>query len=284
MDASSKGIVMNLKHRYLAILASAVWLFTAQVSLAQVSPGETNPQVIMQAVSDVKAGDKMSATLVLQVTDASGGQRNRKLNVRALNVNEGRKLLMSFTAPSDVKGTGLLSYDYDAASRDDDQWLYLPSVKKSTRIVSNQKSGAFMGTDFTYADMTKANVASYRYKLLKGSDTVNGEDCWVIESVPVDDKTRGETGYMKTWTWVSKSKLLPIRVKAWVIQGKRIKFIQFNQYKQIDGVWVAHQLVAETKRKKKRESQTVMQYSNLRLNDNAVSEDLFTQRGLEKGI
>ena len=69
----------------------------------------------------------------------------RKLNVRALNVDEGRKLLMSFTAPSDVKGTGLLSYDYDAASRDDDQWLYLPSIKKATRIVSNQKAGLSWG-------------------------------------------------------------------------------------------------------------------------------------------
>ena len=65
---------------------------------AGVGPGETNPQIVMQAVSDVKAGDKL-ASLVLQVTDASGGQRVRKLNVRALNVDEGRKLLMSFTAP-----------------------------------------------------------------------------------------------------------------------------------------------------------------------------------------
>ena len=102
--------------------------------------------------------------------------------------------------------------------------------------------------------MTKANVASYRYKMLKASEMVNGEECWVIESVPVDDKTRGETGYMKTVTWVSKSKLLPLRLKAWVIQGKRIKFIQFNEYKQIDGVWVAHQLVAENQTKEKSEN------------------------------
>ena len=273
----------RMQSRLMSLFAGFCLLYAGQGS-ASVGPGETNPQVVMQAVSDVKAGDKLSASLVLQVTDASGGQRVRKLNVRALNVDEGRKLLMSFTAPSDVKGTGLLSYDYDAASRDDDQWLYLPSIKKATRIVSNQKAGAFMGTDFTYADMTKANVASYRYKMLKASEMVNGEECWVIESVPVDDKTRGETGYMKTVTWVSKSKLLPLRLKAWVIQGKRIKFIQFNEYKQIDGVWVAHQLVAETKRKKKRESQTVMQYSGLKLNDSSVVSDLFSQRGLEKGI
>lgn len=269
--------------RAIGLLAGVSFLAGSE-AWAGVGPGETNPQAIMQAVSDVKAGDKLSAALVLQVTDASGGQRVRKLNVRALNVDEGRKMLMSFTAPSDVKGTGLLSYDYDAASRDDDQWLYLPSIKKATRIVSNQKAGAFMGTDFTYADMTKANVSSYTYKMLNASESVGGEDCWVIESVPVDDKTRGETGYMKTVTWVSKSKLLPIRLKAWVIQGKRIKFIQFNQYKQIDGIWVAHQLVAETKRKNKRESQTVMQYSDLKLNDPTVQDDQFSQRGLEKGI
>ena len=265
-------------------LFSMIGLLVVGDAWAGVSPSETNPQVVMQAVSDVKAGDKLTAALVLQVTDASGGQRVRKLNVRAMNVPEGRKLLMSFTAPSDVKGTGLLSYDYDASNRDDDQWLYLPSIKKATRIVSNQKAGAFMGTDFTYADMTKANVSAYKYKMLKASESVGGEDCWVIESVPLDDKTRGETGYMKTVTWVSKSKLLPLRIKAWVIQGKRIKFIQFKQYKEINGVWVAHQLVAETKRKKKRESQTVMQYSGLKLNDPTVSDDQFSQRGLEKGI
>ena len=120
----------RMQSRLMSLFAGFCLLYAGQGS-ASVGPGETNPQVVMQAVSDVKAGDKLSASLVLQVTDASGGQRVRKLNVRALNVDEGRKLtMMSFTAPSDVKGTGLLSYDYDAASRDDDQWLYLPSIKR----------------------------------------------------------------------------------------------------------------------------------------------------------
>ena len=62
---------------------------------------------------------------------------------------------MIFESPSDVQNTGLLSVDYDGA-KDDDQWLYLPSLHKATRISSGDKSGSFMGTDFTYSDMTQA--------------------------------------------------------------------------------------------------------------------------------
>ena len=76
-----------------------------------------------------------------------------------MEFDKGTRQLMMFESPADVRNTGMLSIDYKDGNKDDDQWLYLPSLNKSTRISSGDKSGSFMGTDLSYADMTRADQA-----------------------------------------------------------------------------------------------------------------------------
>ena len=90
-----------------------------------------------------------------------------------------KKRLMRFTHPADVKGTGLLTYDYE--KKDDDIWLFLPSLRKTRRIVSSEKSKSFMGSEFSYADMTPPPVEDFVHKKQK-VETVDGVVCWVVES------------------------------------------------------------------------------------------------------
>ncbi|MFT5431181.1 MAG: outer membrane lipoprotein-sorting protein [Myxococcota bacterium] len=269
--------------RNLIRVSSLAALMLPLVSSA-VTPDETDPNKIMAAVDARPDGDKSTARLVMVVKDSAGRERKRVVQSRSIEFSGGTKQLMLFEQPADVRNTGLLSIDYDDGNKDDDQWLYLPSLRKSTRISSSDKSGSFMGTDLSYSDMTRQDPSSYTYKLLEQSKTVGGDDCWVIEARPKTAKAKDETGYVKSMIWVSKSKLLPVRAKNWVREGKKIKYIKFSKIKQVEGIWIAHKITAQTKRGKEVESTTVMSFQEYKLNQAGVTDADFNQRRLEKGL
>ncbi|MBT6176670.1 MAG: outer membrane lipoprotein-sorting protein [Deltaproteobacteria bacterium] len=268
--------------RIILVGVASLFAFLVTTPAMAVAPDSTDAKAIMDGVFDRETGDRVSSKMVMKIKDKSGRERERALNVRSMNFPEGSKSLMRFSAPADVKNTGLLSVDYDDGAKNDDQWLYLPSLRKSTRIASTQKSGSFMGTDFSYADMTKADPKDYDYKILKQSAQVNGVDCWKIEARPKTEKAARETGYLKTNIWVDKSRLIVLQTKAWVKAGKRLKYLLFEDIKKIDDVWVIHTLRAQTRKGKSVESETVMTYSDLKLNDPSVAEKDFSQREMEK--
>ena len=184
---------------------------------------------------------------------------------------------MVFDKPADVAGTSLLSIDYDDSSRDDDQWLFLPSLKKTTRISSGDRSGSFMGTDLSYADMTRSDTTQYDYAILKQSVTVAGEDCWLMEARPKTQKAKDETGYVKVNMWVSKSKLLAMQIKAWVREGRKLKYIKFDDFKMLGGQWTAQKISARTVRGRKVQSTTVIQFLDMTADNPDVKPTLFDQ-------
>lgn len=251
---------------------------------AEVLPTETDPNKIMAAVEKREDGDRSRSVMAMEVVDDQGRRRSRTLTAWMKQFDEGRKQLMIFNAPADVAGTGLLSVDYDDGARADDQWLYLPSLKKSTRISSGEKSGSFMGTDLTYSDMTQSDPKDYTFKLLKSDVMVGDEPCWLIESRPASARVKSETGYQKSKIWVSKTKLMPLQLKAWVIEGRKLKYIRFDDIRQVDGIWIAHKISARTVRNKKVESTTVLSFSEFVLNQEQVTDDLFTQKKLQEGL
>ena len=262
---------------FLVLLAGTAWS-------QEVSPTETDPVKIMKSVEAREQGDRTKSVLNLEVRDSKGRTRSRTVVSWSKDFADGRKQLMIFQQPADVAGTGLLSIDYDLGSKEDDQWLYLPSLKKSTRISSGEKSGSFMGTDLTYSDMTKTDPNDFNYTIKKQSAMVGEEECWVIEARPKTQRVQNETGYQKSRVWISKSKLLAVQMKAWVIEGRKIKYIRFDDLKQVDGVWVAHKISARTKRNKKTESTTVLSFSSYLLNQPEVTDALFTQQKLQEGL
>ena len=85
-----------------------------------------------------------------------------------------------FKSPGDVKGTSYMSYNWESTSKEDDSWLYLPALQKVNRIASADRSGSFMGSDFTYSDIDGFELEDFNYKLVKDSDVVDGKDCWVM--------------------------------------------------------------------------------------------------------
>jgi len=267
---------------WIALFAGAV--LALPTTAFAVSPDESDPKTIMNAVESRETGDQQSARLQITIQDKAGRQRTRSLQSWMMDFEGGTKQLVLFESPADVRNAGLLSVDYDDGAKSDDQWLYLPSLSKTTRISSSDKSGSFMGTDLTYADMTKKDPNAYEYKMVQQDVTVDGERCWLIEARPLTEKEKKETGYLKTQVWVSKEKLMAVRVKAWVTAGKKMKYTKMGDIKNVDGTWITHKMVVQTKRGGETESTSTIAFSNLKLNDPSVTAELFSERKLEQGL
>ena len=262
-------------------LLAALLAFPALASA--VPPTTQDPRAIVEAMESRDTGSSSTLKLGITIADKAGRDRTRSVQVRTMEFEGGTRQLILFEKPADLRNAGFLSIDYSDGAKADDQWLYLPSLGRTTRIASADKSGSFMGTDLTYADMTRKDPDAYTYKMLQQSVMVDGEDCWLIEATPRTEKEKKETGYAKSHLWVSKDKLLALQVKAWVIEGKRIKYTKLSDLKQVDGVWVAHKVVVRTMRGKELESVSTLVTSDMKLNA-AVKESDFTEQRLERGL
>jgi outer membrane lipoprotein-sorting protein len=151
-----------------------------------------------------------------------GQQRERK-NTTLLKLQPNgidSKLLVKFSTPADIKGTGFLQVEH--IEGDDDLWIYLPALKKSRRLVANNKKDSFVGSDFSYGDISLPKVDLYRHTLLR-SEAVDQHDCYVIESVPANDTVKSNSGYSKKITWVRKDTLLEAKVEYYDISGRLLK-------------------------------------------------------------
>ena len=265
------------------LLTSALFLGLALPALA-IDASETDARAVMEAVEAQETGDRQTSRIEITVTDKAGRERKRSVVTRSMDFEGGNRQLILFEAPADVRNAGLLSVDYDDSSKTDDQWLFLPSLSKSSRISGSDRSGSFMGTDLTYADMGGRDLDDYEYVMVDANAEVDGEPCWIIESRAVSDKERDVTGYLKSQSWNSKEKMLPIQVKAWVIEGKMLKYTRFDEIKQINGIWVPHSVVVRTVKGSEVQSTSTLTFSDVAFDQEDVTQDDFTERRLERGL
>ena len=236
---------------------------------------------IMQAVNDRDEGDNETSNLQMVLIDKRGNERIRTMRSSRKEKGDDRMTLLFFISPADVKNTGFLSYDYIDADRDDDQWLYLPALKKTKRIAGGDKSGSFMGSDFTYSDMSKPALDRYTYTLMKETD-INGVPVWQVEAIP-NEKEVKETGYTRSIHFVRKDNAVLVRSVAFLKKGKRLKYMSVENLEQIDDVWVATEITMITKKGKQSLHKTILRISDIEFNQPLDEQD-FTVRRLEKGI
>jgi len=130
-----------------------------------------------------------------------------------------------------------LNYDYDDPELDDDQWLYLPALKKTKRIATSDKSGSFMGSDLNYSDMTSRDLTDFDYSFYKTGETeVNGKKCWLIMAIPRSKAVIDETGYKQGLVFVRQDNYVVIRSVMWEEKGDYRKFLEVKQLDLIEGI------------------------------------------------
>jgi outer membrane lipoprotein-sorting protein len=237
---------------------------------------------IMEQVDGRDDGDNMTADLQMILIDKGGHERNRQIKVFSKDKGKDTLRLQFFLAPADVKDTGFLTFDYYSGERDDDQWLYLPDLHKTKRIASSDKSSSFMGSDFSYADMTRRVLDEWKYKLLK-EDMVGEHKVWLVEALPVNKTVEERYGYKKSIVFVRQDNLVVIRSIHVLTEGNKVKYMEVKNLEQIDGIWFASETWAKTTRNKRTLHRTVLKWENVKFNQD-IEESLFTVRQLEKGL
>lgn len=166
-----------------------------------------------------------------------GEESRRRIRVSTLEVaGDGDKGLTVFDEPADVKGTALLTFSHKTA--DDDQWLYLPALARVKRISSANKSGSFMGSEFSYEDIGSQEVEKYKYKYLR-DDTLEGKLCFVIERYPVSP----HSGYTREVVWIDQDQYRALKVEYYDRKQSLLKTLTWSGYRQYLGkYWRADEM------------------------------------------
>lgn len=228
-----------LKNRSLkqTIVTFAASIMAASVMAADIQlEGKSAEEQGLAIATERKArdlgwGDSQSQ-VTMTLRNSQGEESIRQLRLKSLEVdNDGDKGLTIFDQPKDVKGTAFLNFSHIA--KPDDQWLFLPALKRVKRISSRNKSGPFMGSEFAYEDMSSFELEKYSFKYL-GDETVNGLDCYKVEQIPTDKYS----GYKKQVVWLDKEHLRGQKIEFYDRKNALLKTLTFSDYQQyLDQYW-----------------------------------------------
>lgn len=245
-----------------------------------------SPRQIMDRVNAVDMGDNVSQDIEMILIDEQGRERKQLAHAFRKRLGEGlmreTRTIMFFYLPESVNGMGFFTWDMDDPSREDRQWLYMPRMKQTKRIAGNDKRLAFMGSDFSHADMALRNVHNYQYRLLEET-MVGGYKAWVIEAVPLNEAVVSEEGYIRSLVTVRQDNFVVVRTVNFLKQGGRQKHLEILKLEQIDGIWVQTEVSMETRKADTLLSKTIIRTSNIKFRQKKPDE-FFTVRSLEQGL
>ncbi len=210
------------------LLSFFILLLLASNAFAE-TPEEKGLSIATEADKRNSGWVDSTADLVMILRNAHGQESRRHIRIKALEVEgDGDKSLSIFDSPRDVKGTAFLSFTH--ATKPDDQWLYLPALKRVKRISSANKSGPFMGSEFAYEDLTSQEVEKYTYKWLR-DENLDGRDTFVIERYPAYK----HSGYKRMIVWIDKEMYMPLKLEYYDRKNALLKTLTFSGYRQYLG-------------------------------------------------
>jgi outer membrane lipoprotein-sorting protein len=188
---------------------------------------------IVNRAQDVLRVKGVQAVSVLRIIDEKGRERVRKIKqvTKLYDNGETEKKLIRFIEPADVKGTALLTFDYN--NKEDDLWVYVPTLRKVRRIVSSEKSKSFFGSEFTYADMSPPSADDFDFRLL-GDEKVNDVLCYKVEWKPKNDDVAEENGFSRRVTFSGKDDFVVRKSIYYDLDGELYKELIVHGIKELD--------------------------------------------------
>ena len=232
--------------RFAWIFASTFIIFPISVTAEntmQLTPEASGLAIAQEASRRNEGYGDTTVKLVMELRSADGRTRERVLTWKTLEAaqpGEGDKSLTIFHEPRDIAGTGFLSHTH--VSGEDDQWLYLPSLKRVKRIASSNKSGSFVGSEFSYEDLLSDEVEKFTYRWLR-DEPCGAWECFVVERVPVYDNS----GYRRQVIWIDRAEYRIQKTEFYNLDDNLEKTLAFGEYRQyLDQFWRAHVLLMES--------------------------------------
>jgi len=221
---------------------------------------------------DIGFGDSQS-DLKMILRNRSGAESVRVLNMKTLEINgDGDKSLSVFSQPRDIKGTAFLSFTH--ALVPDEQWLYLPALKRVKRISSSNKSGPYLGSEYAFEDLTSFEVSKYKYKYLK-DDVLEGKACFVVELYPQYQ----HSGYTRQVVWIEKERYIPLKTDYYDRKNALLKTLVNKDYQQyLEQYWRADEMLMVNHQNGK---STVLLWGNFKFRNNFSDRD-FDRNSLKR--
>jgi len=218
----------------------AILLCLLPLSLLAETPEEQGLAIAQEADKRDTGFGNYTNDVRMILKNKHGQESVREIRLKTLEVDDdGDKSMTIFDEPRDVKGTALLSFTHKEGP--DDQWLYLPALKRVKRIASDNKSGPFMGSEFAYEDISSQEVEKYTYKYLR-DDSLDGMDVFVFERYPVDKKS----GYTRQVIWLDKDRYKEQKIEFYDRKDALLKTLVMSDYHQyLDRFWRAHDMYME---------------------------------------
>ena len=257
---------------HFAVLA-CIGAVSAPAHSQDLPPEEKGLQIARDASALGDGFGNFTAGMAMVLRNKQGQESRRQLRFKVLEaVDEGDKSLFVFDQPRDVQGTALLIHGHPQGQ--DDQWLYLPALKRVKRISSSTRSGSFMGSEFSYEDMSSPEVEKYTYLYLR--DEPCGElTCTVTEQVPVDRKS----SYSRQVVWQDTGEIRTWKVEYYDRKNSHLKTLSFAGYQQyLDQYWRADTMTMVNHLTGK---STVLNWTNFQFRTDMDDGD-FTQTGLRR--
>lgn len=250
--------------------------FALLVSIATVAPSSaqlTAEEIVtrQQQAFQYAAGD-FRAEVSMRLVDKDGNERRRKLTMLRLDTSgeASQKYYMYFHEPADVRATAFLVWKYP--DKDDDRWLFIPAIKLVTRVAAKDAQSSFVGSDFSYEDISGRDVAADTHTLVR-EETRDEKNCYVVESLPVTS-----SAFARKIAWIDTATFLPIREEYYDVQNQLAKVFTADEVAEVAG----HPTVMRrTMTDVKREHLTEVVFENVGY-DSGLDETLFSERYLQK--
>jgi hypothetical protein len=227
-----KTLRKPLVHKLFKLIIGITLLATIAVTseaIAAETPEEKGLAIAKEADRRNTGWKDQTASLEMILRNRHGKESIRKTRSKTLEMKgDGDKSLSIFDSPRDVNGTAFLSFTH--ALEPDEQWLYLPALKRVKRISSSNKSGPFMGSEFAYEDLSSQEIEKYTYKYLR-DEKIGGRDCFVIDRIPAYE----HSGYTILTTWLDKEMYQPLKIEFYDRKKKLLKTLTSSDYKQYLG-------------------------------------------------
>jgi len=221
--------IINSVFKFLAITSISMLFIQhayaeEQLPAQELTAEEKGLEIANKAYEADKGWGDSSSTMQMILRKKKGQERTREMRSRSIEVaGDGDRSIIIFDDPADVKGTAMLTHTHKVDS--DDQWLFLPDLKRVKRISSSNKSGAFMSSEFAYEDMGSQEVEKYTYKFLR-EENIDDRDYYVIERYPTEKKS----GYTKQISWIDQETYRLHRVEFYDRKSALLKTLNASDY------------------------------------------------------
>ncbi len=264
--------------------STALMIWALAISINAVAEPAVLPSgdEIARRVDERDEGTVVYRVLKIELIDRRGKRRTRITRGYRKDYGDEKRTILYFDRPRNVKGTALLTYDYRDPKREDDQWLYLPAMRKVRRISAADRGDYFLGTDFTYEDIkneTKGAIEDFDWKTIK-EEKIEGKRHYVVDTVPINETVRKELGYGRVRRWVDAEIWMVRKAEYRDVNGNPLKSIRAFEIQEIQQIWTAHRLEAHNHKTGHR---TIFTFSDIDYSTD-VAADVFTRRALRRGL